>query len=124
EISERIGYRKASYVRVLVIRPKYAVDAEDGTTQVTVAPTPDEMIPRGLCDPAMLAHLVMSKWGDHLPWNRLEGICAREGLPLSASTMAGAVKRAEPLAKRVVDAMWAEARREAKVLAIDATTAK
>jgi transposase len=124
EISERVGYRKASYVRVLIVRPKYAVDADDGTTRVAVASTPDEMIPRGLCDPAMLAHLIMSKWGDHLPWNRLEGICAREGLPLSASTMAGAAKRAEPLAKRVVDAMWAEARRDAKVLAIDATTAK
>jgi transposase/FtsZ-binding cell division protein ZapB len=124
EISERIGFRKASYVRVLVVRPKYAIDDNDGATRVVVASTPDEMIPRGLCDPAMLAHLVMSKWGDHVPWNRLEGICAREGLPLSASTMAGAAKRAEPLAKRVVDAMWAEARRDAKVLAIDATTAK
>ena len=124
EVSERVGYRKASYVRVLVVRPKYAIDESDGTTRVTVASTPDEMIPRGLCDPAMLAHLIMCKWGDHLPWNRLEGICAREGLPLSATTMAGAAKRAEPLAKRVVDAMWAEARRYAKVLAIDATTAK
>jgi transposase len=124
EVSERVGYRKASYVRVLVVRPKYAIDDSDGTTRVAVASTPDEMIPRGLCDPAMLAHLIMSKWGDHLPWNRLEGICAREGLPLSATTMAGAAKRAEPLAKRVVDAMWAEARRDARVLAIDATTTK
>jgi transposase len=124
EVSERVGYRKASYVRVLVVRPKYAIDQADGTTHVAMADTPDEMIPRGLCDPAMLAHLIMGKWGDHLPWNRLEGICAREGLPLSANTMAGGAKRAEPLAKRVVDAMWAEARAEAKVLAIDATTAK
>lgn len=124
EISERVGYRKASYVRVLVVRPKYAVDEPDGTTRIEVAPTPDEMIPRGLCDPAMLAHLVMGKWGDHTPWNRLEGICARQGMPLSASTMSGAAKRAEPMAKRVVDAMWDEARRDAKVLAIDATTVK
>jgi transposase/FtsZ-binding cell division protein ZapB len=124
EISERVGYRKASYVRVLVIRPKYAVDEADGTTGFAMADTPDEMIPRGLCDPAMLAHLIMGKWGDHLPWNRLEGICARQGLPLSANTMAGAAKRAEPLAKRVVDAMWAEARAEAKVLGVDASTAK
>jgi len=124
EISERVGYRKASYVRVLVVRPKYAVDETDGTTRVAMADTPDEMIPRGLCDPAMLAHLIMSKWGDHLPWNRLEGICAREGLPLSATTMAGAAKRAEPLAKCLVDAMWAEARTVAKVLGVDASTAK
>jgi transposase len=124
EISERIGYRKASYVRVLVVRSKWAIDEADGTTRVEMAPTPDEMIPRGLCDPAMLGRLIMAKWGDHVPWNRLEGICAREGLPLSASTMAGAAKRAEPLAKRVVDAMWAESRSRAKVLAIDATTAK
>jgi transposase/FtsZ-binding cell division protein ZapB len=124
EISERVGYRKASYVRVLVIRPKYAVDEADGTTGFAMADTPDEMIPRGLCDPAMLAHLIMGKWGDHLPWNRLEGICARQGLPLSANTMAGAAKRAEPLAKRVVDAMWADARAKAKVLGVDASTAK
>jgi len=124
EVSERVGFRKASYVRVLVVRPKYAVDETDGSTRVAMADTPDEMIPRGLFDPAMLAHLIMGKWGDHLPWNRLEGICAREGLPLSANTMAGAAKRAEPLAKRVVDAMWAEARAEARVLGVDATTAK
>lgn len=124
EISERVGYRKASYVRVLVIRPKYAVDEADGTTGFAMADTPEEMIPRGLCDPAMLAHLIMGKWGDHLPWNRLEGICRRQGLPLSANTMAGAAKRAEPLAKRVVDAMWAEARADAKVLGVDASTAK
>ncbi len=124
EISERVGYRKASYVRVLVIRPKYAVDEADGTTGFAMAETPDEMIPRGLCDPAMLAHLIMGKWGDHLPWNRLEGICARQGLALSANTMAGAAKRAEPPAKRVVDAMWADARAKAKVLGVDASTAK
>jgi transposase len=124
EVSERIGYRKASYVRVLVIRPKFAVDQPDGSTRVETADTPDEMIPRGLCDPAMLAHLIVGKWEDHLPWNRLEGKCAREGLPLSANTMAGSAKRAEPLARCVVDAMRTEARAEAKVLAIDATTAR
>lgn len=124
EVSEKLGYRRASYVRLLVVRPKYAVDEAFGKTRVVVAEPPSEMIPRGLCDPAMLARIITAKWADHVPWHRLEGIVARDGVCLSSTTMAGVAKRAEPLARHVVDAMWTEARTTARVLAIDATTVK
>lgn len=123
EVSERWAFRKASYVRLLIVRPKYAIDDGHGATSVTVADMPDEMIPRGACDPAMLAHMIQSKWGDHLPWERLEGILARQGAPLAATTMAGWAERAEPLARLVVDAMRSEACATAATIAIDATTA-
>jgi transposase len=122
DVQERIGFRKACYVRLLIIRPKYAKDEPDGSTRVHSASTADEMIAHGLCDPAMLAHVIQSKWGDHIPWNRLSGMCARQGLALSASTLAGWSTRAEPTAKLVVDAMRAQACADSKVIAIDATT--
>jgi transposase len=123
EISERWAFRAASYVRLLVVRPKYAVDEPHGATSVTVADVPHEMIPRGMCDPAMLAHMIQSKWGDHLPWERIEGILARQGVSISASTLAGWAQRAEPLARMVVDSMRDHARAHAITIAIDATTA-
>lgn len=124
EITERLGHRPACFVRLVIVRPKYAQRDEHGATQFLVADPPSEMVPRGLCDPAMLARLVTAKWADHQPWHRLVGIVARSGVHLAASTMAGAVARAEPLARFLVDAMWTDARTHAKVLAIDATTVK
>jgi transposase len=67
------------------IRLKYACRACDG--QVKIAPAPEYPIDRGMSAAGMLSYLATSKYADHLPLYRLEGILSQQGLVLSRSTM-------------------------------------
>lgn len=88
---------------------------------IVVAPAPDEIIPRGLPTPDLLAHVLVGKFADKLPFNRQEGICAREGVPITRGTMCGWAEGAHALAHLVVDAMETDSREHADVIATDAT---
>ena len=121
EVSYRYAYRKAGYIRLRVVREKFAQDNDDGSTTVHIAPPPDEMIPRGLADPAMLAHTIHSKWGDQIPYTRLSKIIARQGAHIPVSTLSSWEKLAEPVARVVVDAAWEQAVTKCQVMGIDAT---
>ncbi|HLJ92218.1 MAG TPA: transposase [Gemmataceae bacterium] len=54
---------------------------------VIVAPKPPMPIPKGLPGPGLLAHLIVSKYTDHLPLHRLERVYQRQGLFLHRSTL-------------------------------------
>jgi transposase len=54
---------------------------------VISAPKPPSPLAKGLPGAGLLAYLIVSKYFDHLPLHRLEHILARQGLPLSRSTM-------------------------------------
>jgi transposase len=56
---------------------------------VIAAPKPAMPIARGLPGPGLLAHLIVSKYDDHLPLYRLENIYERQGLFLPRSTLCG-----------------------------------
>jgi transposase len=57
-----------------------------GSTFVT-APRPPAPIARGLAGPGLLAHVIVSKFCDHLPLYRCERMLARFGVRLSRSTL-------------------------------------
>jgi hypothetical protein len=61
--------------------------------------------PRGLATPAMLAHVLVSKYCDHLPLYRQSEIYAREGLELDRSTLGDWVGQAAWLLDPVVAAI-------------------
>ncbi|VTT98811.1 TnpC protein OS=Planctomyces maris DSM 8797 GN=PM8797T_10669 PE=4 SV=1: zf-IS66: DDE_Tnp_IS66 [Gemmataceae bacterium] len=44
-------------------------------------------IPRGLCGPGLLAHVVTAKFADHVPVYRLAGQLARSGVTIASSTL-------------------------------------
>lgn len=67
------------------IRLKYACRTCEGHVQI--ADAPEYPIDRGMPAAGMLAYIATSKYGDHLPLYRLEGILSRQGLVLSRSTM-------------------------------------
>ncbi len=52
------------------------------------APLPSFAIERGLPGPGLLAHVLVSKYADHLPLHRQADIYAREGVNLDRSTLA------------------------------------
>jgi hypothetical protein len=61
------------------------------------AEAPSRPIARGLAGPGLLAHVLVSKYADHLPLYRQAEIYAREGVELERSTMADWVGRTSEL---------------------------
>jgi transposase len=87
EVSEKLEYEPASFVVVATVRPKYACqDCHDGVVE---APAPPQAVERSLAGEGLLAHVIVSKYVDHLPLHRLEGIFGREGIDLPRSTLCG-----------------------------------
>jgi len=87
DVSEKLEYEPASFVVIETVRPKYA--CPHGHEGVVEAPAPPQAVEKSLAGEGLLAHVVVSKYVDHLPLHRLEGIFAREGIDLSRSTLCG-----------------------------------
>jgi hypothetical protein len=73
-------------------RPKYACDGCIG--RVSQAPAPERLIEKGIPTEAMVAHVLVAKYADHLPLYRQAQIYARQGITLDRSTLADWVGRA------------------------------
>jgi transposase len=73
--------------------------------KISQAPAPFHVIPRGWAGPSLLAMIAFEKFGQHQPLNRQAERYAREGVPLSLSTLAdqvGAVCTVmQPIFKRI-----------------------
>jgi transposase len=59
--------------------------------KITQPPAPFHVVPRGWAGPSFLAMLLFEKYGQHQPLNRQADRFAREGVPLSISTLADQV---------------------------------
>ena len=102
DISEMLEYVPAQWKVVRIVRPKLACGSCDRIVQ---EPAPHRPIARGLAGPGLLAHVLVSKYGDHLPLYRQSDIYEREGVELSRSTLAdwvgSAAETLEPLVKAI-----------------------
>jgi transposase len=65
---------------------------------------PHRPIERGLAGPGLLAHVLVSKYADHLPLYRQSEIYAREGVELDRSTLADWAGGASRTLRPLVDA--------------------
>jgi transposase len=83
---ERLDYRPASFFIAEHVQAKYVCRQCAG--QIVAARAPAEALPKCIAGPGLLAHVIVSKYHDHLPLHRLEGILERHGLPLARSTLA------------------------------------
>jgi len=70
------------------VRGKFACRDCEAISQ---APAPFHVIPRGWAGPGLLAMIAFEKFGQHQPLNRQAERYAREGVPLSLSTLADQV---------------------------------
>ena len=83
------------------IRPKYACRyCKDG---VSSPPPPERPIARGIAGPGLIAQIVVSKFGDHLPLYRQEDIFVRHGLHIARSTLCDWVSAAAELLRPLYD---------------------
>ena len=120
DVSERLDIVPAQFRVLVTRRPKYACRAcEDAVVQ---APAPARLIEGGLPTEATVAHVLVSKYADHLPLYRQAQIYARQGITLDRSTLADWVGRAAWHLRPVHERLLEHVRSSTKIFA-DETTA-
>lgn len=112
DVSERLDVVPAQFRVIVTRRPKHACRrCAEGVVQ---APAPERLIPGGLPTEALVAHVLVAKYADHIPLYRQAQIYARQGLALDRSTLADWVGRAarelRPVHARLVELCKASAR--------------
>lgn len=101
EESEKLEYRPGRLLVNVYRRAKYASPDRIGGNEVGVltAPVPDHPLAKCKADVGLIAHAIVSKFADHLPFYRQDAIFAREGVEIGRSTLDGwALATAEALA--------------------------
>jgi transposase len=116
DVSEQLERIPATFKVIRHVRPKFACAACE---HVVEAPAPSRPIERGLPGPALLAHVLVSKYADHLPLYRQSQIYAREGIDLDRSTLAGWVGAASELLTPLVEEIRKHVLAAAKIHADD-----
>ena len=89
ETSEQLEYTPSQLKVLQNVRPKYACPNDCEDCGIVTAPPPTGPIQKGLPGPALLAHIVVSKYDDHLPLYRQQEIFARQGVHLARQTLCG-----------------------------------
>src|ERR1700756_2847483 len=105
EVSETLDYVPGRFKVIRHIREKLSCRACE---VVVAAPAPDHAIARGRAGAGLLAHIVVSKYDDHLPLYRQAEIFARDGVKLETSTLCGWVGATAAALQPLVDALAAD----------------
>jgi len=102
DVTETLEVIPRQWKVIQTVREKFACRDCEAIHQ---PPAPFHVVPRGLFGPSFLAMLVFEKYGQHQPLNRQAERFAREGVPLSLSTLADQVGAAAfalmPLYRRI-----------------------
>ena len=116
DVSEVLEWVPASFKVIRHVRPKLCCSQCDVIVQ---AEAPSRPIARGVAGAGLLAHVLVSKYADHLPLNRQSEIYAREGVQLERSTLADWVGSASALLQPLNDALRKHVMSAAKLHADD-----
>jgi transposase len=84
EISERLDYKPGSFEVERHVRGKWVCRRCETLIQ---APIPAQIIDKGIPSAGLLAHVLISKFADHIPLYRLEGILERSEVSVPCSTL-------------------------------------
>lgn len=91
EKSERFEYVPAKVIRHEIVRPKLACPCKQGG--VSIAPLPPMLIEQGHAGASLVAHVLLSKYDDHLPLYRQQQQFARLGINFPKSTLCDWVEK-------------------------------
>ena len=105
DITETLDYVPGRFKVIRHIREKLSCRSCDN---VIAAPAPDHAIARGRAGAGLLAHIVVSKYDDHLPLYRQAEIFARQGINLETSTLSGWVGATSAALAPLIDALAAD----------------
>jgi transposase len=118
DVTEVLDYVPACFRVIRHVRPKLSCRSCESIAQ---APVPSLPIQRGLATPALLAHVLVTKYADHCPLYRQAEIYARAGVELDRSTLADWVGQSARLVRPLVDALGAHVMAAERVHADDTT---
>jgi transposase len=102
DVSEMVEYVPDSFKVIRHVRPKLSCQRCERILQ---AAAPSRPIARGLAGPGLLAHVLVSKYADHLPLYRQCEIYERQGIELERSTLSDWVGGASGLLEPLVEAL-------------------
>lgn len=102
DVSEMLELEPVRFKVIRRVRPKLACASCDTIVQ---APAPSRPIERGMAGPGLLAHVLVSKYADHLPLYRQAEIYAREGVELDRTLLAQWVGNTSALLAPLTDAL-------------------
>lgn len=100
DVTEELEYIPGRFVVRRIVRPRMACSCCEAFSQ---APLPSRPIERGRPGPGLLAHVLTSKYCDHLPLYRQSAIYAREKVDLHRSTLTDWVGRSTALLEPLAD---------------------
>lgn len=86
EITEVLEYNPAKIFVRKIIRPKYVIKVSE---QIVIGDLPSLPIPKSNAGAGLLAHIVVSKFVDHLPFYRQQQILKRQELIVSQANIGG-----------------------------------
>jgi len=116
--SERLDVIPARFRVLVTVRPKYVCRSCAGASHAQ-APAPEWLVPRGLPTEAFVAHSMVAKFGDYLPFYRQADIYRRQGI--DRTMLANWAGRGALLLQPVIDEMIDHLRRSDH-LQMDETT--
>ena len=90
--TEMLDHVPAHFLVRVIRRPRYACRACEAA--IVQAPAAERPIDGGMATEALLAHVLVNKYSDHLPLYRQAQIFARQGITLDRSTLCHWVGRA------------------------------
>lgn len=100
DVTEILEYRPGRFEVLRHVRPAFSCRSCEAMTQ---APMPSLPITRGRPGPGLLAHVLVSKYCDHLPLYRQSEIYARDGVDLPRGLLAGWVGKGASLMEPMAD---------------------
>ena len=116
DVTEELEYVPGRFIVNKIVRPRMACSRCEAILQ---APMPSRPIERGRPGPGLLAHVLVSKYADHLPLYRQSQIYEREGIDLDRSTMADWVGKSTTLLEPLADAIGKHIRQGSALFADD-----
>ena len=116
DVTEELEYIPGRFIVNKIIRPRMSCRRCEAISQ---APMPSRPIERGRPGPGLLAHVLVSKYADHLPLYRQSQIYAREGVDLDRSTMADWVGKSTALLEPLADVIAKRVKEGAALFADD-----
>ncbi len=105
DITEVLEYTPGKLYVKRYVRPKYARPEENG---VVIGALPSRPIEKGIAGPGLLAHILISKYVDHLPLYRQRQQFRRQGVELAESTLCGWVEACCDLLNPLAEALRRE----------------
>lgn len=103
EVTQELERIELCYVH-RIVRIKRACPDKTCPSGVVTAPLLGRVIDKGILGPGFIAHVLYERFGNHMPYHRLEQKYEAEGLPLSRTVLCETAMRCAEMFQPVYDA--------------------